>query len=83
MFIVQDKYEDKEKFLSEFTTMTRAEHFVQSMEEIDKADNCYEEDKYIISKRLLCYREEAQKCGHNNKCICMLEDPYSQCPMRR
>lgn len=83
MFIVQDKYEDKEKYISEFTALSRAEDFVRTLEEQDKADNVYEEDKYIISRRLLCYRDEAKKCGHNNKSICMLPDPRSQCPMRR
>ena len=80
MFLVQDKYEDPEKFIAEFTALSRAEDFVRELEEQDKDDNVYEEDKYTISKRLLCYRPVARKCGHNNKSICMLPDPHTQCP---
>ncbi|MBQ9031843.1 MAG: hypothetical protein IJ106_10385 [Parasporobacterium sp.] len=83
IFTVQDKYEEKTKYICSFTTKASAEQMVRDLEDQDRADNAYEPDKYIVMRRGLCYSDYGMSCGYNRNCICMLDEPYENCPARK
>ena len=81
IYIIQDKYEDPNKYIASFTTQAAAEVLLRELEEQDKADNCWEADKYRISRHGICYNDFSKECGHCTNCICMLENPDIDCPL--
>ena len=83
IYTVQDRYEGRSSYIASATTRQMAEALAEEFEIQDREMNQYEPDRYIIKKRGLCYADASHTCGHVNNCICMLEEPYTQCPARK
>ena len=81
LFTLQDKYEDPLRYIGSFTTRAAAEDMLRELEEQDRRDNVYENDKYIITRRGICYNSFSKKCGYCTNCICMLTHPDIDCPL--
>lgn len=81
MYIIQDKKEDRLKYVASFTTRAAAEAVVRDLEDQDKRDGIYEPDQYVVNRRGICYNDTSKTCGHCTNCICMLEHPDLDCPL--
>ena len=83
IYTVQDRYEGRSSYIASAPTRQMAKALAEEFEIQDREMNQYEPARYIIKKRELCYADASRTCGHANNCICMLEEPYTQCPARK
>lgn len=82
IFTVQDREEDKLKYIATVTSRLAAEDLVKMLHEQDAADGCLDPDRYLIKKRGLCYSETSKTCGMCTNCVCMADDWETQCPAK-
>lgn len=83
IYTIQDKEEGWLDYVATATTTQAADSLVKELEDQDREMDQYDPDRYIIKKRGLCYADASHTCGYVNNCICMLEEPYTQCPARK
>lgn len=80
IFVVHDTQEDPMKYIASYTTREAAEAAVLEMEEDDRIDGDYIENRYRIRKTGFCWALESGRCGYCINCICMLDTPETDCP---
>ena len=83
LYVIQDTKDDPLKYICSYPQKELAEIQVKELLVDDAADGCIEKDRYRITERETCFADISESCGFCTFCICMADDPETQCPARK